>query len=171
VVAAAEKRGLKLIIPFVNNWKDYGGMSAYLKYYGGLNNVDWYKSEACQTQYRKYINIVLGRYTNSTAIFAWELANEPRCQGCDTSVVTEWARKTSRYIKSQDPNHMVALGDEGMGLRGDTTYPYEKSEGVDFEKNLALPDLDFGTFHLYPDSCTFPHKFLFQPSSELIIQI
>lgn len=154
VVSAAEKRGLKLTIPFVNNWKDYGGMTAYNKYFGGLNNADWFKSEASQSQYRKYISTVIERYKNSTAIFAWELANEPRCQGCDTFVITEWAMKTARYIKSLDPNHMVALGDEGFGLDGDTSYPYGKSEGVDFVKNLAIPDLDFGTFHLYPDSCT-----------------
>jgi len=152
VVLGAEKRGLKVVIPLVNSWKDYGGMSAYMKHYGGYSNADWYRSEACQAQYQKYINIVIGRYVNNSAIFAWELANEPRCQGCDTSVITEWARKTSKFIKSIDKNHMVALGDEGMGLPGDTSYPYGYSEGVDFVKNLAIPDLDFGTFHLYPES-------------------
>ncbi|KAF2428699.1 mannan endo-1,4-beta-mannosidase D [Tothia fuscella] len=152
VVAGAAKRGLKLVIPFVNNWKDYGGMPTYLKYYGGLSNKDWYLSQRAQEQYQKYINVVIGRYINNTAIFAWELANEPRCQGCDTSVIANWAAQTSRYIKSIDPNHMVTLGDEGHGVPGDSTYPYGTSEGSDFVKNLAIPDLDFGTFHFYPDA-------------------
>lgn len=26
-------------------------------------------------------------------------------------------------------------------------------EGLDFAKNLAIPTIDFGTFHLYPASC------------------
>jgi mannan endo-1,4-beta-mannosidase len=130
-------------------------MPAYLKYYGGLTNKDWYESKPAQEQYQKYINTVIGRYLNSTAIFAWELANEPRCQGCDPSVVTNWAAKTAKYIKSLDSNHLVAMGDEGHGLPGDTTYPYGKSEGVDFVANLGIPDIDYGTFHFYPDSCKY----------------
>jgi mannan endo-1,4-beta-mannosidase len=154
---------LKVIIPFVNNWEDYGGMSAYMKHFGGRSNADWYRSDAIQVQYQKYINTVVGRYINSSAIFAWELANEPRCQGCDTSVITQWARNTAYYIKTLDKNHMVAIGDEGFGIPGDTSYPYGYSEGVDFEKNIAIPEIDFGTFHLYPDSCMFsigPRLFL-----------
>jgi mannan endo-1,4-beta-mannosidase len=156
VVSAAAQRGLKVIIPFVNNWEDYGGMSAYMKYYGGRSNLDWYRSDAIQVQYQKYINIVVGRYLNNPAIFAWELANEPRCQGCNTNVITQWARNTAYYIKTLDKNHMVGIGDEGFGIPGDTSYPYGYSEGVDFEKNIVIPEIDFGTFHLYPDACMSP---------------
>ena len=41
VVSAAEKHGIKLIIPFVNYWEDYGGMAAYVTAYGG-SKTDWY---------------------------------------------------------------------------------------------------------------------------------
>lgn len=87
-------------------------------------------------------------------MFAWELANEPRCSGCDTSVVTQWATDTAAYVKSLDAAHMVTLGDEGFGLAAmsDGSYPFQYSEGMDFEANIKIPDLDFGTFHLYPDS-------------------
>lgn len=49
---------------------------------------------------------------------------------------------------------MVALGDEGWMTSpvGDGSYAYSGYEGVDFVKNLAIPTLDYGTFHLYPDS-------------------
>lgn len=40
-------------------------------------------------------------------------------------------------------------------MQSDGSYPYQYSEGSDFVKNLAIPTIDFGTFHLYPDSCTF----------------
>ncbi|PPQ92323.1 hypothetical protein CVT25_008529 [Psilocybe cyanescens] len=30
------------------------------------------------------------------------------------------------------------------------TYPYQGSEGVDFDANLAVSSIDFGTFHSYP---------------------
>ncbi|KAF2090350.1 glycoside hydrolase family 5 protein [Saccharata proteae CBS 121410] len=152
VVKGCEDRGIKMIINFVNNWTDYGGMAAYLNYYGGSGNPDWYKKEEIQSQYKAYIQAVVSRYKNSKAVFAWELANEPRCHGCDTSVIYDWAESTSKYIKSLDSNHMVCLGDEGFGLQGDGSYPYTFEEGIDFEKNIQIETLDFATFHLYPAS-------------------
>ncbi|RDL37498.1 putative Mannan endo-1,4-beta-mannosidase A [Venustampulla echinocandica] len=152
VVKSAESHGVKLIVNFVNNWNDYGGMAAYNSFYGTSIST-WYTDSKVQAQYQAYIKAVVSRYSSSTAIFAWELANEPRCKGCSTSVITNWATKTSAYIKSLDPNHMVTLGDEGfMNGGGDGSYPYTTAEGIDFEANLKVPNLDFGTFHLYPES-------------------
>jgi len=31
VVASAKSNGIKLIVPLVNNWADYGGMDVYVK--------------------------------------------------------------------------------------------------------------------------------------------
>ncbi|KAI0467225.1 glycoside hydrolase superfamily [Xylaria cf. heliscus] len=153
VVSAAEKRGIKLIINFVNNWSDYGGIPAYVTAFGG-STTTWYTNTAAQTQYRAYIKAVVSRYASSAAVFAWELANEPRCKGCATSVLTKWASDTSAYVKSLDSKHLVTLGDEGFGLAtgSDGSYPFQYSEGVDFEANLKISTLDFGTFHLYPGS-------------------
>jgi mannan endo-1,4-beta-mannosidase len=110
VVASAEARNVKLIINFVNNWSDYGGMAAYVTAFGGTQ-TSWYTNTAAQTAYRTYIKAVVSRYINSPAVFAWELANEPRCKGCDTSVLYNWIKSTSAYIKSLDSKHMVAIGD------------------------------------------------------------
>lgn len=152
VVRSGEQHGIKLIINFVNNWNDYGGMSAYFSACGVGNNAQWYTTAKCQLLYQAYIKAVIARYHTSTAIFAWELANEPRCNGCQTSVLTNWIRQTSNYIRSLDSDHMIAIGDEGFGLAGDGSYPYQFSEGLDFAVNLALPNISFGTFHLYPGS-------------------
>lgn len=115
VVKSAEAHGISLIINFVNNWTDYGGMAAYISYYG-LSTTDaaaWYTSTAAQAQYQKYIAAIVARYKTSKNVFAWELANEPRCAGCDTSVITTWVKNTSEYIKSLDANrkftYLVAL--------------------------------------------------------------
>ncbi|KAL2170443.1 hypothetical protein VTG60DRAFT_4823 [Thermothelomyces hinnuleus] len=158
VVESAEKRGVKLIINFVNNWDDYGGMNAYVKAFGGTKE-GWYTNARAQAQFKKYIQAVVSRYAKSDAVFAWELANEPRCKGCSTDVIYKWATDISAYIRSLDPSHMITLGDEGFGLPGDGTYPYQYSEGVDFVKNLKIKDLDFGTFHMYPDSWGVPYSF------------
>lgn len=156
VVASAQAHGIKLIINFVNNWDAYGGMAAYSTFYGGAHN-DWYTSAPIQAQYRAYIKAVVSRYADSPTIFAWELANEARCSGCATSVITSWASSNSAYIKSLDSRHMVTLGDEGwFASGGDGSYPYQGSEGVDFVQNLAISTLDFGTYHLYPASCKPP---------------
>ncbi|OAL50136.1 glycoside hydrolase [Pyrenochaeta sp. DS3sAY3a] len=152
VVKAAEKHGIKLIINFVNNWTDYGGMAAYFSACGVSSNEQWYNAAKCQTLYQNYIKAVISRYRNSNAVFAWELANEPRCKSCATSVLTNWIRKTSDYIRSLDTDHMITVGDEGFGLAGDGSYPYQFTEGLDWAANLALPNISFGTFHLYPDA-------------------
>ncbi len=159
VVQSAEQRGVKLIINFVNNWSDYGGMPAYVTAFGGTKET-WYTNDKAQAQYRKYIAAVVGRYVNSSAVFAWELANEPRCKGCNTDVIMKWATETSAYIRSLDPAHMITLGDEGFGLPGATSYPYQTAEGVDFVKNLGIKDLDFGVFHFYPGSCEWLRSIL-----------
>ncbi|KAL7892666.1 glycoside hydrolase superfamily [Trichoderma sp. SZMC 28014] len=153
VVQSAETHGLKLIINFVNNWSDYGGINAYVNAFGG-NATSWYTNTAAQAQYRTYIQAVVSRYANSTAIFAWELANEPRCNGCATSVVWNWASSVSQYVKSLDSNHLVTLGDEGLGLAtgSDGSYPYTYGEGTDFASFMNITTLDFSTFHLYPNS-------------------
>lgn len=111
VVQSAEQRGIKLIINFVNYWDDYGGMNAYVQAYGGSSKPDFYASQEMQAAYRNYIDAVVSRYTDSPAVFAWELANEPRCNGCETSVLHNWIEETSAYIKSLDSEHMVCIGD------------------------------------------------------------
>ena len=154
VVRSAEAHGIKLIINFVNNWTDYGGMAAYFTWAGISDNTQWYNNTKAQGQYRKYIDAVVSRYSDSPAVFAWELANEPRCKGCDTSIITDWITETSAYIKSLDANHMVTHGEEGFGLEtgSDGSYPYGYSEGTDFAANCAVPDIDFCVYHLYPES-------------------
>lgn len=155
VVSTAEKYGINLVLPFVNNWGDMGGIAAYSAAFGS-NATSFYTNKAAQKAYLKYIKVLVTRYKKSTAIFAWELGNEPRCNGCPTSTIYNWATTVSKYIKSLDSGHMVTLGDEGWyaladGV-GDGSYAYGGGEGVDFTKNLGIKTLDYGTFHLYPNS-------------------
>ncbi|KAF3108941.1 hypothetical protein TWF569_006238 [Orbilia oligospora] len=158
VVHKAVHYGIKLIIPFINNWGDYGGIQAYGNYFG-TNATNWYTSAPAQAQYRKYIKAVVRRYKHSNAIFAWELGNEPRCKGCSTDIIYNWAKSTSEYIKSLDSRHMVTLGDEGWLVSGgDGAYPYQGGEGVDFERNLGIETLDFGTFHQWPHAWSMPYE-------------
>lgn len=152
VVKSAEEHGIKLIINFVNNWTDYGGMAAYFDFAGISSNEDWYTNEKAQAQYQAYVKAVVSRYSSSSAVFAWELANEPRCKGCDLSVLSDWVKTSAAYVKSLDSKHMVTTGEEGFGLDGDGSYPYQFAEGGDFNATCADPNVDFCVYHLYPDS-------------------
>lgn len=59
----------------------------------------------------------------------------------------------SAHLKSIDPNHLVGVGDEGYFRRSQAFgHPlYNGSFGVDCERLLGVPAVDFGTCHLYPD--------------------
>ena len=152
VISLAEKYGLKLVLPLLNNWDDLGGINTYTTAFGG-NSTSFYTDTASQQAYQNYISFIVNRYKSSPAIFAWELCNEPRCRQCDTSVIYNWASETSAFIKGIDSGHMVAIGDEGWFAppEGDGSYAYSAYEGVDFIKNLAIETIDYATFHLYPD--------------------
>ncbi|KAG4030691.1 hypothetical protein MFRU_011g01480 [Monilinia fructicola] len=155
VVHAASNYGLKLVLNFVNNWSDYGGIAAYTNAFN-CSSTSFYTDATCQKVYKNYVKTIVTRYRSSTSIFAWELGNEPRCHGCNTSVLTKWATDISTYIKSLDANHLVTLGDEGWltpadGI-GDGSYAYGGGEGIDWVANLKIKTLDYGVFHLYPNS-------------------
>lgn len=105
VVSAAETHGLKLIINFVNNWSDYGGIAAYVSAFGG-SATTWFTDEASQAQYQKYIDAVVSRYKESTTVFAWELANEPRCSGCEGYVLDPDHRTWIMQLTSEQVCHL-----------------------------------------------------------------
>jgi mannan endo-1,4-beta-mannosidase len=140
VIKEASDRGLKLTVPLVNNWDEFGGMCQYAKWCNLTNaNLcdadepwpfeiptqvhDQFYSNSCTKQiYKNYVNHFLNRnntltgvlYKNDPTIFAWELANEPRARS-DTSTVTlnNWIGEMSAYVKTIDSNHMVTPGSDG----------------------------------------------------------
>lgn len=114
--------------------------------------------------FKRYVNAVVTKYKSSPAIMAWELANEPRCaadskrnlprspNGCSPAVLTAWVKEMSAYIKSLDPNHLVTTGGEGgFNIQGNSDGFYNGYDGGDFEEELKIASIDFGTFHSYPD--------------------
>ncbi|KAI4860675.1 glycoside hydrolase family 5 protein [Hypoxylon rubiginosum] len=162
VVDAATKVGIKLIVTFTNNWADYGGMDVYTVNLGGKYHDDFYHLPQIKDAYKQYVEKVVTRYRDSPTIFAWELANEPRCGAdgvrnlpvsgnCTVDTLTAWVDEMSTFVKSLDPNHLVTWGGEGGFNRESDDWAYNGSDGGDFDANLALPNIDFGVFHTYPD--------------------
>ena len=90
-------------------------------------------------------------YRNDPTIFAWELMNEPRCQGVDDDatgyILRTWVDQMAGYIKSLDSAHLVGTGLEGHGK----VYGYGDDEGNPFIKIQRSPYIDYCTAHVYPD--------------------
>lgn len=71
-----------------------------------------------------------------------------------------WMEEMSAYVKSIDKKHLLTVGTEGF--YGPTS-PQEKLDvnpgtwkdnnyGSDFIRNAKIPDIDFASIHLYPDT-------------------
>jgi mannan endo-1,4-beta-mannosidase len=171
VIAAAGQAGVKLVIPFTNNWSDFGGMDQYVRWAGDDNHDDFYTDSRIVGWYEDWIAHLLNHvnpltglaYKDDPTIMTWELGNEPRCKGsglyppsatCSTSTLTSWVDSVSRYVKSIDKHHLVSVGDEGFYCTdpGGTDWTTNCGEGVDSVAFAALPAIDVLSFHLYPDS-------------------
>jgi mannan endo-1,4-beta-mannosidase len=84
VIAEAKKAGIRLIVALTNNWGDYGGMDMYISQIlgGGQAHSNFYTNSNIKNAYKNYVKTFVSRYVNEPTIMAWELANEPRCNGC-----------------------------------------------------------------------------------------
>ena len=151
LIADAEQAGIRLILPLVNHWPDFGGMDRYVEWFHAASRDAFYTDPAIRGAYQSYIEQVLTRtntmtgrsYKDEPSIVAWELANEPRCDARGGgAILLEWVREMSGWIKENDPNHLLGVGDEG----------FFGKHGVDCNAFLAVPNIDFGTFHLYPQA-------------------
>src|SRR5215213_9071621 len=169
VISKAGQLGLKLVIPFVNNWNDFGGMDQYVRWAGGQYHDQFYSDPVIRQWYKNWIAHLLNRtnsytgvkYKDDPTIMTWELGNEPRClsagayprsPNCTTQTLITWADEMSTYIKSVDDKHLVSVGDEGFYCLPNPTHWTENcGEGVDTLAFTALENIDVMSFHLYPD--------------------
>jgi mannan endo-1,4-beta-mannosidase len=160
----AEQNDVRLILPLVNYWDDFGGVNQYLQWFGLNGRDQFYRQADVKAAYQNYVEHLLLRvntrtgrqYKDEPAILAWELANEPRCVGSGANGIDTllgWVDEMSSFIRGLDSNHLIGVGDEGY-FRRDFAFGnnlYNGSFGVDCERLLGLTAVDFGTCHLYPD--------------------
>jgi len=117
VLASANQIGVRLIIPFVDNWKWMGGVPQYENFRKKDEN-DFWSDETIKNDFKQTISYVLNRvntitgiaYKNDKSILAWELGNELR------DVTPEWIFEMARYIKTIDKNHLVNDGRQNSGI-------------------------------------------------------
>ena len=160
-LAKAAQLNLKIVLVLTNNWHDFGGMDQYLAWYGLSSHRDFYTNQNVKQAYQAWLAhltahvnaITQQAYRDDPTIFAWELANEPRgTPGTPSAVINDWAHEMSTYLKALDPKHLVAVGDEGFLAGPSAHWTYHAENGVDHRALTALPNVDYGTFHMYPDT-------------------
>ena len=171
VLATARAKGVRLVIPLVNNWNNFGGMDQYVRWAGKQYHDDFYTDATIKQWYKDWIAHVLNRvnpltgiaYKDDPTVLMWELGNEPRCisagayprspSGCTTDTLVDWADEMSTYIKSVDRRHLVGVGDEGFYAKDPASSDWTRNggDGVDSVRLSSLSNVDVMSFHLYPD--------------------
>jgi mannan endo-1,4-beta-mannosidase len=182
-IKKCKERGIKVILPFINNWKDLGGIPQYCVWAGVYDSmkdahtsyatnhfIKGDHSDQMQGWFKDYIAMLLNRtntetgvkYKDEPAIFSWEIGNEIAAYKQDKSLLTNWYKEISEYIKSIDSNHMVSTGEQGADMGVPSMYHKNeysnqyilraKNISSSFIDNTQLDSIDYGTGHWYPSS-------------------
>ena len=135
VLATANRTGVRLIIPLVDNWPWMGGRAEYAGFRGKTKDDFWTDPQLI-ADFERTIRFVLTRkntitgvrYGDDRAVLCWETGNE-------VASPASWTREIARYIKAVDTNHLVMDGFNTTRLR---------------DESLEIPDVDIVTTHHYP---------------------
>ena len=108
VLAIANQRGVRLIIPFIDQASWWGGIEELAGFRGKSKN-DFFTDTQVKDDYRRLVSLVLHRvntitgvrYNDDKAVLAWELGNELKAP-------KEWVREMAPYVKQLAPRHLVA---------------------------------------------------------------
>ena len=161
-----ENRGMTAVIYMNNAWDWSGGFDTYLEWAGcgtPPEPTHWMDFKAYTAQFvvnkktrelsNNHVKHIVSRvnslngkpYSESPAIMAWELCNEPRCFIGDEEHKTafvDYVNEQSQLIKSIDKNHLVTTGSEGK-------YGCEVDLDL-FEEIHSLPAIDYCCIHIWP---------------------
>jgi mannan endo-1,4-beta-mannosidase len=163
VIAEAGRNNLRVQLCLTNWWRDTGGVTQYL-YWAGITdaaderhpfgiNVEramlFYTNDTTRKLYREHaLKIVTRRntvtgvlYRDDPTIFGWELMNEAQASTGRWAERRAWVAEMSAYIKSLDPDHLIAPG----------TWGYRSSwERREWLEEHRLPTVDYCDVHNYP---------------------
>ena len=140
VLQVANRVGVRVVIPFVDNWKWWGGIEQYAEYRDKAAADFWSDPEIID-DFKKTVSFVVNRrntytgvlYKDDKAILAWETGNELYSP-------YSWTREIARHMKSLDSNHLVwdglyighravqpeVLEDENIDIVSSHHYPENK---------------------------------------------
>ena len=166
LISEMGKRKMTAVVCLNNFWMWSGGMPQYLSWANGSaiplpdieNGGSWndfiaysqrfFTDKEANRLFKDHLQQLINRtntltgikYKDDPTIMAWQLANEPR--GYDTpKAYQKWIKKTARYIKSLDSQHLVSVGSEGNtgSIRS----------GVDLYRDNRSKHIDYATVHVW----------------------
>ena len=163
VLAEAAKNKIYVQLCLTNWWRDTGGVTQYLRWAGindaaddsykfGINNdkaILFYSNPETRRLYREHLEKLATRrntitgviYRDDPTIFGWELMNEAQAITGRWAERRAWFAEMSTYLKSLDPNHLIAPG--AWGYRS-------SSERREWLADHAIPTIDYCDVHSYP---------------------
>lgn len=140
LMALAAKHGVRVIIPFVDNWPWMGGRAEYAGFREKDKDEFWTDPQL-REDFKQTINYLVNRtntvtgvkYRDDKALLAWETGNELQS-------TPEWVADIASYIRGLDPNHLIIDGVHSNHLRESslndpnislvTTHHYEQDPGM-----------------------------------------
>ena len=163
VMVEAARNNLLVQLCLANWWRDTGGVTQYLRWAGITDAADekfrvginperamlFYTNDETRRLYREHIeklatrrNTVTGvLYRDDPNIFGWELMNEAQAVTSRWAERRAWIAEMSAYLKSLDPNHIIAPGD----------WAYRTAaERREWLADHQLPGIDYCDVHNYP---------------------
>src|SRR5690349_23080507 len=163
VIAEAAKNNIYVQLCLTNWWRDTGGVTQYLRWAGindaaddsykfGINNekaILFYSNPETRRLYHEHIEKLATRkntitgvlYRDDPTIFGWELMNEAQVITGRWAERRAWFEEMSAYLKSLDPNHLIAPG--AWGYRS-------SSKRREWLADHAIPTIDYCDVHSYP---------------------
>jgi mannan endo-1,4-beta-mannosidase len=163
IIAEAARNNLRVQLCLTNWWRDTGGVVRYLRWAGlhdaadasqpfGINTeraMAFYTNVETRRLYREHLerlalrrNTVSGiLYRDDPTIFGWELMNEAQAVTGRWSERRAWVAEMSAYLRSLDPNHIIAPGDWGYRTA---------AERREWLLDHLLPNIDYCDVHNYP---------------------
>ena len=137
VLEIANRVGVRVIIPLVDNWKWWGGIDQYAEY-RAKTGADFWTDPNIIDDFKQTVKFIINRrntytgtlYKDDKSILAWETGNE-------ILPPYSWTKQIAAYIKSLDTNHLVWDGF------------YIGSKEIQTEA-LADPNIDIVSSHHYP---------------------
>jgi mannan endo-1,4-beta-mannosidase len=162
-IAEAARNNIRVQLCLTNWWRDTGGVTQYLRWAGiqgadddkqpfGINKetaMQFYTNETARRLYREHVEKIASRrnsvtgilYRDDPTIFGYELINEGQCLTGRWDERRAWVAEMSAYLKSLDPNHMIAPGIWGYRTA---------AERREWLKDHALATIDYCDVHNYP---------------------
>jgi mannan endo-1,4-beta-mannosidase len=111
VLQIANEVGVRVIIPFVDNWWWWGGIADYARFRGKPKEAFWTDSVVIW-DFKNTVKFIVNRintytgvpYNEDKALLGWETGNELEVPNF------AWTKEIAAFVKSLDRNHLVIEG-------------------------------------------------------------